>query len=362
MKTLAILSPIQNAYSETFIRAHKQLPFNIRYYYGNYLPFALENTGNIVDYSRISKLKAKLFPKLSYPEYSFYSSLKKEKVDCVLAEYGPTAAKCLKAIEVLKVPLIVHYHGFDASAHPIIAEYKNLYIAVFQYATKIIVVSKKMYFDLIQLGCPTDKLIINTYGPDPYFFEIAPHFSKPCFVSIGRFVDKKAPYLTIAAFKKVVETHPEAQLFMAGDGPLLNSCKNLVKVWNLSNNVVFKGAITSDEVQGLFKNALAFVQHSIVSDEGDSEGAPVAILEASAAGLPVIATRHGGIPDIILENETGFLVDELDISLMSNYMIRFLDNPDQAKKMGIRGKNYIKKNFQLESHLKIITGLVNDTL
>ena len=82
--------------------------------------------------------------------------------------------------------------------------------------------------------------------------------------------------------------------------------------------------------------------------DGDSEGTPVAILEAGAAGLPVVATRHAGIKDVVIERETGFLVDEGDIGTMADHMIQLAQSPSFAGTMGQQARKHIAGNFSLE--------------
>lgn len=352
-KTLAIFSPGKNAYSETFIQAHKKLPFNIKYYFGDTVPYSLEGS-DILQFSLVEKVKKKLQNGFTPSEKLLLFSLRKEKVDCVLAEYATTAADSMKVVKYLNLPLIVHFHGYDASQKDVIEQYGEKYKEVFDYASKVIVVSKKMYEDVLHLGCPPEKLSINCYGPDDSFFKIKPEFNNQNFVSIGRFVQKKAPDLTIMAFKKVVDGFPDAKLIMAGDGVLLEACKNLTESLGLQNNISFPGALNREQVQELFRYTLAFVQHSVVAKNGDSEGTPVAIIEAQAAGLPVISTYHAGIPDVVLNEETGLLVEENDVDGMANNMIRILEEENLAEQLGNAAKKRVMENFTLEKHLSIL--------
>jgi colanic acid/amylovoran biosynthesis glycosyltransferase len=361
MKTVAIFSPNENAYSETFIQAHKRLPFKIKFYFNGWLPTFLESKGSISNYNVLSRIRKRLYPEFNFKEFSLFQSLKKERIDCVLAEYGPSACESLKVIKALNIPLIVHFHGFDATDNETLQNYKTVYKQVFLYASFIIVVSKKMFADIKSLGCPDDKIILNPYGPNESFYKLAPVYNKRRFVAIGRFVDKKAPYLTLMAFKMVLQKHPDTELIFGGDGPLLNTCKNLAKIWGLNHKVEFKGKLAQNEVMLLFENAIAFLQHSITDYGGDSEGTPVTILEASASKLPIISTRHAGIPDVVVEGMTGFLVDELDINSMANYMISLIESPDIVVKLGEQGRKYIKENFSLAMHLDKITSLINES-
>ena len=360
IKTLAILSPNQNAYSETFIQAHKNLPFNIKFYYGGSIPSFLEGSDSIMKFDLSEKIKRKLLRGFTFGEKCLLVSLRKEKVDCVLAEYGTTAADSLKVIRHLNIPLIVHFHGYDASVKEVIQKYTEKYSSVFEYASKIIVVSKKMKEALLKLRCPEEKLVINCYGPDNSFFSVRPTFQKPQFLSVGRFVNKKAPHLTIFAFKKVTDARPDARLIMVGEGELLNLCKELAKLLNLENSIEFKGVCTPNEIKELFQDSLAFVQHSVTAPNGDSEGTPVAILEAQAAALPVISTYHAGIPDVVIHNETGLLVEEWDVDVMAENMVKVLQEENFARKLGEAGRKRIAENFTLEKHLNSLSKEISE--
>jgi colanic acid/amylovoran biosynthesis glycosyltransferase len=184
-------------------------------------------------------------------------------------------------------------------------------------------------------------------------------YKKRQFISVGRFVNKKAPHLTILAFKKVVEEFPEARLVMVGDGELLNICKELVRALDLENNIEFKGICDSTQIKELFTKSIAYAQHSIVAENGDSEGTPVAILEAQAAALPVIATYHAGIPEVVIHNKTGLLVQEYDIDGMGQNMIRILKENVLAQKLGQAGRERIKECFTMKNHLKRIEDCIN---
>ncbi|MGZ0017465.1 glycosyltransferase [Yeosuana sp. AK3] len=352
---IAIFSPSQNPYSETFIQAHKNhLKSKVFYYYGSGSQIQLEGHARLMPLLRYKVLR--VYAKLSRKSSSFLwheqvlYSLKIHKIDAVLVEYGTHAYYLKRVLLESRLPVVVHFHGYDASIKNVI-ESCNYYKEVFEYSKKIIAVSRVMEKTLLDLGCPQDKLVYNVYGPQNIFETITPQFSKKQFIAVGRFTNKKAPYYTILAFKQVVKTHPDSRLLMAGDGVLLNTCKNLVKHFELTEHVKFLGVITPEVFCNILKESLAFVQHSITADDGDMEGTPVSILEASAAGLPVIATYHAGIPDVIVHNETGLLCEEHDTEAMSKHMLLLLNNMELAKQIGAAGKTFIKTHFSLERHI-----------
>ncbi len=355
---IAIFTPSQNPYSETFIQAHKQyLKNKVFYYYGSGSQLQLEGD----DYFRSSgktlqlKLKRKLLrkPHSFINEQLILNSLKNNKIDVVLAEYGTHANNMLPILKKAGLPLVVHFHGYDASVEAVIKKH-NRYKEVFEYASKVIAVSKVMQEKLINMGCPKDKLVHNVYGPRPEFHKVPPSYSKKQLIAIGRFTDKKAPYYTLMAFAQIVKNHPDAKLIMAGDGVLLNMCQNLAKHLKIETQVLFPGVITAEAYRAFLSESLAFVQHSVTAANGDMEGTPLAVLEASAAGLPVISTKHAGIPDVIVDGKTGFLCNEHDVDAMANHINLLLSDVEKAKTLGAAGKVHIEKYFSLERHIQVL--------
>jgi glycosyltransferase involved in cell wall biosynthesis len=107
---------------------------------------------------------------------------------------------------------------------------------------------------------------------------------------------------------------------------------------------------------------VAFVQHSVTASDGDCEGTPVAVLEAGAAALPVIATAHTGIAEVIIHNETGFLVKEQDVETMAKYMIYLLENSATAAAMGIKARERIQTHFNIAKHIATINKTIEKTV
>ena len=340
---------------ETFIKAQiDHLPFNCIHYYGTKIPFQLKSERKN---SFAKKVMLKMGTTKSNPKDTFIADLKKQNIQLLFAHYGMMGTLVLDICKELNLPLIVHFHGHDATRKSILEQYGDAYKKMFLYPkTQIISVSHTMTERLIQIGCPKDKITYNTYGPNQSFIELKPQYLKPQFIFIGRFVDKKAPHLLLLAFKKVYEKHQESCLIMAGDGLLLDSCKTLAKALNIESAVAFVGRISPQQFKIYLSESLAYVQHSIEAIDGDMEGTPVSILEASAAGLPIISTTHAGIPDVIVHNTTGLLSTEFDTETMTKSMLWVLENKEEAIKMGLSGKKHIKENFSFQKHLD---GLVN---
>ncbi len=366
-KNIAIISPNQNAYSETFIQAHRKLDGNIFYYYDGLFPNKLE------DYDDLQITKWRYFKYLFFRRigivkengikyYLFKRSLKRNKIDVLLAEYGPSGVEVLGICKSLSIPLIVHFHGYDASEGFTLTKYSEGYKKLFNYASFVVAVSQHMKSKLLELGCPPEKLRLNICGVNPYFFQIVPSFESFQFIGVGRFVEKKGPHLTILAFNELLKKGYDVKLVLVGDGPLLGSCIALSKSLKILDKIDFMGVLDFEAIGMLFSQSLCFVQHSVTALNGDSEGTPVAAIEAMAASLPIITTKHAGLIDLVTEGETGYLVDELDIAGMAKKIEDLVKDPNKARTLGEAGRRYALENHSLQQSLDVINDLINQAV
>lgn len=306
---------------------------------------------------------SKRFPSVSDERFDracLKQFLQRNQVHAVLAEYGTTAVEVMDACAEARVPLVAHFLGFDAYTYNLLEQLASRYQQFFSRAAAIIAVSHAMEQQLISLGAPREKIHYNPCGADTSLFTGAdPPNASPRFVAVGRFVEKKAPYLTLMAFKRVLNEVSDASLVMIGDGPLLESCRQMAGLLRIADRVKFEGMCNQTEIVAIFRTARAFVQHSIQASTGDSEGTPVAIIEAGSAGLPVVATAHAGIPDIVIHDKTGYLVPERDIAAMSKYMVRLGQNPGLAGRMGKAGAQRISSHFSLDISIDNLYRIIN---
>lgn len=340
---LCVIQPNDGVYSESFIRAHvEKLPATVRALYGGWFPERRDDgrpflppplglaRRNLARLPAALRLPLRLFTDMALAIY-----LRRGRFAAVLAEYGPTGAEVAAACRRAGVPLVVHFHGMDAYQRPTLAAFAPGYQRLFAEAAAIVVVSRAMERQLLALGAPPERLHYLPYGVDTSRFTPGdPAAAPPHFLAVGRMIEKKGPHLTLLAFARVAAACPGAHLTFVGDGPLLAFCRQQAAALGLAGVVSFAGPRPHSEVAALMRAARAFVQHSITASDGDSEGTPVAILEAAAAGLPVIATRHGGIVDVVVEGETGLLVDEGDVAGMAVHMLALAGSPGLAGQLG----------------------------
>src|SRR6185369_16160672 len=156
------------------------------------------------------------------------------------------------------------------------------------------------------------------------------------FVSVGRLVQKKGQEYAIRAIAQCRQMDPEIKisLIIIGDGPLLEKLHDMIRKLKLEGIVQLHGSLPREKVNEKLLAADAFVLPSVTADDGDMEASPVSISEAMAVGLPVVATRHGGIPEIVDDEVTGLLVAERDVSALAQAMYRIARDHNLARRMG----------------------------
>lgn len=350
----------RSSYSETFIRdqlAGLSALADVCSIHTGRLPERKED-GTLI-YSRPRWILHKIIKSLTgkrnniFSNYGLKKFLTDNRVDVVLANYGITAAHLAPVCKAAGVPLAVIFHGHDAGDKKLLRTYKTKYKNLFSYAFKIIAVSHDIRNKLIALGADPRKVVVIECGVDTQKFKPTIESRQKTFLSVGRFVGKKGPEYTIRAFHEVWKKYPHVRLVMAGAHTgLYNACLKLTASLDMLGIVSFPGKLTHDDVHEWMNKSFAFVQHSVTASNGDTEGTPVGILEASAMGLPVISTLHGGIPQAVVHGVTGYLVKERDVTAMARYMINLLENEAVVQSMREAGRRHIVENYDQQNQIR----------
>lgn len=362
--SLAIASPAPGIYSETFIQSQfDRLAWKLRLH-GSAPSFFTEPGGDLLPHKgglgkRLPGIGLRALEKagiLSAHRTVLKSRLRKAGITSLLVNYGPMAVELAEVCESMGIRMCVHFHGYDASNEAILRRYAPEYRSLLPRMESVLVVSRAMESRLLELGAPPEKIRYVHYGVDTQRFKpLEDKMAGRVCLSVGRFVDKKAPQLTLLAFQRVVEQVPDARLVMGGEGELWQSTRSLAAALGLESKVEFPGVLSREEVLRRMQSADVFVQHSVVPRfgpcAGDSEGTPVAILEAMACGLPVVSTRHGGIPDAIDHGAQGLLVDEHDVAGMADAMTELLRSPAKRQAMGEAGRAKIEHSYTMEQYI-----------
>jgi glycosyltransferase involved in cell wall biosynthesis len=354
---IVIVHDTPNAISETFIRAHiDRLPGTGTVFHSLHSFPAVTGLPVVPQgwWPRVRRGIANTVLRQDWAkqvENAWETAIRGADADVILAEYGTTGALIAAACERLHIPLVVHFHGFDATRVDVL-DRTDRYRWMFPRAAAVVAVSRAMEYQLLNLGCPREKLVYNPYGIDCEKFKgAAPATAEPRFLAVGRMVEKKGPHLTIASFVPILRDRADARLCMIGDGPLLGVCRDLAAGLGIAHAVTFLGAQPHEAVVREMRRARALVQHSVTASDGDSEGTPVAVVEAGAMGVPVISTRHAGIADVVVEGITGLLVEERDVAGMTRHMMSLTQDPALAGELGGNAAAHIRRYYTMEQSI-----------
>jgi glycosyltransferase involved in cell wall biosynthesis len=367
---VCVMYPNEYAYSETFIRNQiKHLPENVFPMYGAWFPFLLPGRKHILSRSPVlrayRRMRRDLFgtSQQQMIAEALGRYLKKNQIHVVLTHYALTGIAVMDCCMAANVPLVVHFHGFDAFDYKTLAENEIAYKRLFGCARKVIAVSQHMRDQLCRLACPAEKIAVNPCGVDTQFFSGGGSIGfPPRFVAVARFAPVKGPQFTLKAFHMVLQKIPEATLVMIGDGELMEECKALTESLNIAHAVKFPGALPPDDVLKWLRQSKIFVQHGISNEQVSAEGMGLSVMEASSTGLPVVATRHGGLKESVVDGETGLLVDEGDIVGMAESMIRLANDDELCRKMGVQGRKRMKELFELSKRIDTLDKILHEAV
>lgn len=271
--------------------------------------------------------------------------------DAVLCHFGPNGEMMARLLTALgaEVPLVTIFHGYDISAY-VAARGPNVYAHLIRRGTLFLAACEAMRRRLLDLGCPKDRTAVQRMGVDgrrlPHAFRPAPSGAPFQFLFVGRLVEKKGADVLLDAFARVHARHRQTRLTLIGDGPLRP--RLTASAEGLGDAVHFAGARTQAGVMAAMRDAHVLVQPSITAANGDIEASPVVLQEAMALGLPVIATRHGGIPELVDDGQSGLLADERDAAGLAQAMESLVLDDSLRSRLSGAARRKVTADFSLD--------------
>ena len=267
----------------------------------------------------------------------------------VHAHFGRGGALALPVARALGVPLHVTFHGGDATKET--HQRRRLIPTIYQrrlsqlqaYASGFLCVSQFVADRLAAQGFPKSKLITHYIGIDLAHMTL-PSQRNGRLLFVGRLVDKKGVDVLLAAIRRLQNERNRKMpgLDIAGSGPLEAALR--AQAVDLPF-VRFLGWQTPQRLKSIMRKARAVVVPSRVAADGDCEGLPTVVLESIRAGLPVVATNHAGIPEIIRDQKTGFLVPENDPDSLAAALSAVIQPGDHIQQMVVNAQTRLKKDF-----------------
>ncbi len=295
-------------------------------------------------------------------EYQLLSNLLARRgADLMHIYFGHTGVHLLPFIKYWDKPCIVSFHGADVMLKADAPQYATKLQRVFHWVPLILARSRSLEQRLIHLGCPPEKIRINRTGIPLQQFPTrrreAPQGGRWKFLQACRLIPKKGLTTCLRAFALFHQANPHAQLFIAGKGPLQPILEALAGQLGIAEHVRFTGFLSQEDLLSLYHSCHVFLHPSEMPGDENQEGIPNSILEAMATGLPILATRHGGIPEAVEDGRCGALVEERDYRALAAEMKKITANPHSFAEMGVLASECVAAEFEqrrqiglLESH------------
>lgn len=287
-----------------------------------------------------------------------------DRPDAILVHFGHVALRVLPVARELGVPIVAHFHGLDLSQSLRNRWYRwSLWPNLHRFDAAVCVGSHQKRL-LVEHGMPEERVHLIPCGVPASGFtpvEERPRRGPVRFITVGRLVEWKGPHRSVEAFARVVRAGIDATLDVVGDGPMLAQIESQARDLGVADLVRLHGDRPPVAVRDMLRESDVFLAHSL-NAQGASEGFGVALAEASATGLPVVATRCGGIEDQVVHAETGLLVAQHDVGAMAEAMTALARDPDLRRRLGRAGRARVVERFDTEGQVYKLESVLLDAI
>ncbi len=281
------------------------------------------------------------------------------RIESILAEtkaqllhiyFGHIAVHLLPLIRHWPKPTVVSFHGADVLVDLDKPRYRSGTREMLAAARLVLVRSDSLARAVEELGCPREKIRLHRTGIPlteiSYRARSRPHEGAWRFLQAGRLIEKKGLQTSLRAFAAFQKDYPAATFMIAGEGPLREALQTLARELGVADRIEFVGFLSQSDLRAEFERAHIFLHPSQLGADGNQEGVPNAMLEAMASGLPVFATRHGGIPEAIEDGVSGVLVAEGDHESLGQALCDWVKKPEAMSQLAKVGARAVAEKFE----------------
>lgn len=263
-----------------------------------------------------------------------------------------------------KVKLVTTLHGWSKIGGKG-AFYEYMDSKIIKHFNQVIAISEGVKKDLLKKGIPQEKITVIHNGIDmDYFAErrVDVNYKKKFNINqnsqvigtVGRFNEEKGQRYFIEAASEVIKVFPNAVFLIVGTGQDEKLLKEMVSSLGLQQHIIFAGFVHPEEIRNAYSIMDIFVLPSL------TEALGLVLLEAMAMGIPAIATNVLGVPDIIEDRKTGYLVSRADASAISKAVISLLSDKAHAESMGKTGQDFVREEFSVRKFVNRIEEVYNN--
>ncbi len=281
--------------------------------------------------------------------------LPKRRYDIIHCHFGPNGllAVALRDIGLLEGKVITSFYGYDLTRY--IRRFgRRSYYRLFEQGDLLLPLCDIFQQHLVAFGCNPGKTLVHHVGVDCSLFSFAqrrhPVDDKTRILTIARLVEKKGLEYGIRAVARIAQWNPDIEYVIVGDdGPLKAKILGLIETLNVGNVVRLVELKNRRELVDLLEQSHLFLVPSVTAQDGDQEGTPTVLMEAAAMGLPVVSTHHSGIPEVVQDGVSGYLVPERDVDALVDRLSHLINHPELWPEMGQAGRRIVEERFNIET-------------
>lgn len=324
---------------------------------------------HLLGYSRTLQrdVRLKLWAYLQAPLYFRFAEralarlVRREGIEMIHAHWIlPNGYVASRVSAATGVPYAATLHGSDvfmAERNPLFGRLARYALAGAAHVTscsgelrdRLLAVGGAEHADKVLLVANGTDVVAASAEPPPGGAGSPPARGPRRVVAVGRMVYKKGFEYLIDAAPRILERFPDAEIVIGGGGELLPELEERAERLGVSGRVRFPGALSHDQVLELIATGELFVMPSVRDPAGNVDGLPIVVLEAMAAGKPVVATDVSGMPLAVTDDESGLLVPERDAPALAQAVVEILDDPERAARLGEAGRHRVLTELNWDS-------------
>ena len=276
--------------------------------------------------------------------------LREQGAALIHAHMGWEGARAVRVAQAAGLPLVTSFYGRDAGLLPRYPWWRWRYRHLFRHGAAYVVEGPHLGGMLERLGCPPDRVHVIHLGIDlgriPYRSRKPGEQGEVEILVSASLRAKKGVRAAVDAFAVIAGQHPAARLRILGDGPERSRVQEAIRRHRLGGRVTLEGYVSYNDHLAALDRAHIFLAPSRTAPDGDSEGgAPVALIESQAAGLPIVSTLHADIPEVVEDGIAGLLSPEFDDRALARNLQWLLEHPEHWPAMGRSGRERMEKEF-----------------
>lgn len=324
-------------------------------------PVALLRTLNFVRHGKPAASCALLYAAVPW--------LGQRPYDIIHCHFGPNGSmtESLREIRAAKGKLVTAFHGYDMTSF-VSSGGGGVYTRLLRAGDCFMPISDRWKDRLVEWGCDESRIVVHHMGIDTGRFGFIPRRVEPGGVvrlcSTARLTEKKGIEYSIRSVAKLKVSGKRVEYWVIGEGSLRGPLESLIRELGVGQSVRLLGAKRQDEVVELLKQSHLFLAPSVTAADGDQEGTPVAIMEAMAMGLPVVSTLHSGIPELVQDGRSGFLVPERDVDALADKISYLVEHPEVWPEMGRAGREFVEQHYDInklnDRLIEVYKGLLSE--